>query len=58
MTTGYDVTSADGGGSALDHLAKDAEIDAVLLDWRMPGLDGLAMLRQMRERGHTMRSFS
>ena len=26
----------------------------MLLDWRMPGLDGLAVLRQMRERGHTM----
>jgi two-component system response regulator ChvI len=51
---GYDVTSADGGESALDHLAKDAEVDAVLLDWRMPGLDGLAVLRQTRERGHTM----
>src|SRR5690242_864729 len=54
LDEGYDVTSADGGKSALDHLAKDAEIDAVLLDWRMPGLDGLAVLRQMRKRGHTM----
>lgn len=54
LDEGYDVTSADGGENALDHLGKDAQIDAVLLDWRMPGLDGLAVLRQMRERGHTM----
>jgi CheY-like chemotaxis protein len=54
LDEGYDVTSADGGEAALDHLGKDAQIDAVLLDWRMPGLDGLAVLRQMRERGHTM----
>src|SRR3546814_4839442 len=25
------------------------EAEAVLLDWRMPGLDGLAVLRRMRE---------
>ena len=40
LDEGYDVTSADGGEAALDHLGKDAQIDAVL--------------RQMRERGHTM----
>ena len=55
LDEGYVVEAAEGGEAALAHLAKESgEIDAVLLDWRMPGLDGLAVLRLMRERGHTM----
>jgi two-component system response regulator ChvI len=51
---GYEVENVDGGQAALDYLEKDSTIDTVLLDWRMPGLDGLAVLRLMRERSHTM----
>jgi two-component system, OmpR family, response regulator ChvI len=51
---GYEVENVDGGQAALDYLTKDATVDTVLLDWRMPGLDGLAVLRLMRERSHTM----
>ncbi len=51
---GYEVENVDGGQAALDYLDKDSTIDTVLLDWRMPGLDGLAVLRLMRERNHTM----
>jgi two-component system, OmpR family, response regulator ChvI len=54
MDEGYVVASVEGGEPALGELAKPEPIDAVLLDWRMPGLDGLAVLRLMRERGHTM----
>ncbi len=54
MDEGYDVASVDGGEAALGQLAKPEEVDAVLLDWRMPGLDGLGVLRLMRERGHSM----
>jgi two-component system response regulator ChvI len=54
MDEGYDVASVDGGEAALGQLSKPEEVDAVLLDWRMPGLDGLGVLRLMRERGHTM----
>jgi two-component system response regulator ChvI len=55
LDEGYVVEAAEGGEPALAYLAKEGgEIDAVLLDWRMPGLDGLAVLRLMRERGHTM----
>ena len=38
------------GLAALDRLSRPG-IDAVLLDLRMPGLDGLAVLRALRERG-------
>jgi len=54
MDEGYDVASVDGGEAALGQLSKPEEVDAVLLDWRMPGMDGLGVLRLMRERGHSM----
>ena len=38
------------GAAALDRLVRGG-IDAVLLDLRMPGMDGLAVLRALRERG-------
>jgi len=37
------------GEAAFDYLAKGGEADAVLLDWRMPGMDGPGLLRRMRE---------
>ncbi len=35
-------------------LAEQSDIDAVLLDWRMPPLDGQAVFRLMLQRGYTM----
>jgi two-component system response regulator ChvI len=54
MDEGYEVASVDGGEAALGQLSRPEDVDAVLLDWRMPGLDGLGVLRLMRERGHSM----
>ncbi|WP_052341627.1 response regulator [Salinarimonas rosea] len=34
--------------AALDLLALHPEIDVVVTDWRMPGLDGLALMRAAR----------
>jgi two-component system, OmpR family, response regulator ChvI len=51
---GYEVASAASGEAALDELSKPEEIHAVLLDLRMPGLDGLGTLKLMRTRGHAM----
>lgn len=45
---GCHVALADGGVAGLDALAAEP-IDMVLLDLRMPGLDGIETLRQMRE---------
>ena len=38
-----------GGQPALDYLLAGNQVDAILLDWRMPGLDGPAVLRRLRE---------
>ncbi|WP_372395420.1 response regulator transcription factor [Azospirillum sp. HJ39] len=48
---GYDVVTFDRGEPALDFFAGGGAVDIVLLDWRMPKLDGIDVLRQMRARG-------
>lgn len=44
---GYDVTAAADGAEALE-LLQTAEFDVILTDLRMPGLDGLGLLREAR----------
>lgn len=46
---GYRVLSADNGSAALDVLSSDAS-DLILLDMRMPVMDGWAFARAYRER--------
>jgi two-component system response regulator ChvI len=46
---GFEVIDFPGGQPALDYLLAGNPADAVLLDWRMPGLDGPAVLRRLRE---------
>ena len=50
---GYQVDEADDGQSGLDRFGDGAEYDAVLLDQRMPGLDGLETLKQIKKRAPT-----
>jgi CheY-like chemotaxis protein len=47
---GYQVTQAPDGVSALD-IVLSGQVDLALLDIRMPGLDGLSVLRQIRAGG-------
>src|SRR5499427_10216369 len=51
---GYDVTSFAGGREALAYLDQGGSADVMLLDWRMPDLTGLEVLRQMRAAGVTI----
>lgn len=46
---GYVVFSAETGEEALDIL-RQSRIDLVLTDMRMPGMDGLELLKKIRER--------
>jgi DNA-binding NtrC family response regulator len=50
---GYEAVLADGGEPALAALetAGGGDISAIVLDLAMPGLDGIGVLKAMRERG-------
>lgn len=47
---GWQATAVDSGAAGLEELrrsiAEDRDYDLMLLDWRMPGMDGIEMLRQ------------
>src|SRR5690348_14878957 len=47
---GHTAREAANGSEALAALAAGAAPDVILLDIRMPGADGLAVLRDIRER--------
>ncbi len=47
---GYAVSAVPDGGAALAHVERSVP-DAIVLDVAMPGLDGLAVTRRLREKG-------
>jgi DNA-binding NtrC family response regulator len=47
QTAGYDVTAKADGRGALEAL-EGVEVDLLLTDVRMPGMDGMALLREVR----------
>jgi two-component system phosphate regulon response regulator PhoB len=49
---GYDVTMAENGDDAL-LLAVEVTPDLVLLDWMLPGVSGIEVLRQLKSRRQT-----
>ena len=50
---GYECLFGRSGQEGLDLIARESP-DLVLLDVKMPGMDGLEVLRRMRERGDTI----
>jgi two-component system, OmpR family, copper resistance phosphate regulon response regulator CusR len=50
-TEGHAITEAHCGAKALDDLAAGS-FDLAILDLRMPDMDGLELLGQMRNRGY------
>ncbi len=45
---GYDINVQDDGAAAWRMLQEDGGFDAVLLDWNLPGLDGLEVLERIK----------
>src|SRR5215472_12204870 len=48
---GYEVTSLSNGRDTLAYLENGGDADVVLLDWRLPDLTGLEVLRRLRRGG-------
>jgi two-component system response regulator ChvI len=48
---GCEVTSFSGDARALEHFAAGGRADVVLLDWRKSGVNGLEVVRGLRESG-------
>ena len=49
----YEVVTFDGGTSLLEYLKKDWA-DLILLDYRMPGMDGMEVLLKLKAQPNTM----
>jgi signal transduction histidine kinase/ActR/RegA family two-component response regulator len=51
---GYVVLEVGSGGAALDFLGEESNIDLVLLDFAMPGMNGMEVARQVHSRFPTI----
>jgi two-component system, OmpR family, response regulator ChvI len=54
VDAGFDVVTFPEGASALSHFRAGPPLDLVLLDWKMPGLNGIEVLRQLRDDGNNV----
>ncbi len=52
VKTGLHVTCADNGEEALEALERE-QVDGIVLDLMLPGMDGLALCRRLRRHEHT-----
>ena len=48
---GFEVTGFNDGRPAIDHFLAGGTADLILLDWKMPGMNGIQVLRELREKG-------
>jgi CheY-like chemotaxis protein len=51
---GCHVEGADSGEAVLARIEAGKHLDLILLDWKLPGQDGLAIARRLRTTGHAM----
>lgn len=52
--SGYEVVTCDDGEAALVALRQRPKIDLVIADYKMPGMDGLQLVRRIKERAPNM----
>jgi two-component system chemotaxis response regulator CheY len=48
VALGFEVSEAGDGNEALTRLAELGPVDVVLVDWTMPGMDGMTFVHQIR----------
>lgn len=51
VDAGFAVRSFGDGASALEYFASGGEADLVLLDWKMPEMNGIEVLKKLRQAG-------
>lgn len=49
---GFNVVEAENGERAIAHFEQGQKVDLVILDWRMPGLSGVEVLKRLRSNGN------
>lgn len=45
----YDVDTASDGSTALDRVRENAQYDLLIADLKMPGMDGMSLIRQVKQ---------
>jgi len=50
---GAEITEAEDGAQGLAAVGEHGPFDLMLLDWNMPNMDGLTMLKKVREKNIT-----
>ena len=48
VALGFDVDEAGDGNEALEKLRDTGAVDVVLVDWTMPGMDGMSFVHEVR----------
>jgi phosphoserine phosphatase RsbU/P len=51
--SGYDVIAVENGADALEALQKDNHPPIAILDWMMPQMDGVDVVRNLRKKEHS-----